>query len=53
MDMKDNSGKKIGSINTYVSSNKSVTVNETKYAKTVTTTDRTTGKVSTETFHKS
>ena len=47
---KDNDGKLIGFIETLVSNERVVTVNATQQATTVTTRDRSTGKVKTETF---
>ena len=48
---KDNNGKPIGSIETLISNERVVTVNATRLATTVTTRDRSNGKVKTETFY--
>jgi hypothetical protein len=46
----NNKGEKIGSLNTAVSNDKSVTINRLNDVTTVTVRDRNTGEVSTETF---
>jgi hypothetical protein len=50
MDYINNKGEKIGSLNTAVSNDKSVTINRLNDVTTVTVRDRNTGEVSTETF---
>jgi len=50
MQINDNSGKKIGRIDTRVSRDRVVTVHETRNVTIITTRDRNTGKVKTETF---
>jgi hypothetical protein len=50
---KDNNGKPIGFIETLTSNERVVTVNATRRVATVTTRDRTNGKVKTETFYGS
>jgi hypothetical protein len=50
MDFINNKGEKIGSLTHAVSSDKSVTINRLNDVTTVTTRDRNTGKVTTETF---
>ena len=47
---KDNNGKPIGFIETVVSNERVVTINATQHAATITTRDRSNGKVKTETF---
>jgi hypothetical protein len=47
---KDNDGKPIGFIETLISNERVVTVNATRQAATITTRDRSNGKVKTETF---
>lgn len=47
---KDNSGKPIGFIETYTSNERVVTVNQGRQVTTVTTRDRKSGQVKTETF---
>jgi hypothetical protein len=47
---KDNSGKSIGFIETLVSNERVVTINQGRQVTTVTTRDRANGKVKTETF---
>jgi hypothetical protein len=48
---KDNNGRPIGFIGTLVSNERVVTVNATAHVATVTTRDRSNGKVKTETFY--
>jgi hypothetical protein len=48
---KDNNGKPIGFIETLISNEHVVTINTTKQATTITTRDRASGKVKTETFY--
>ena len=48
---KDNSGRRIGFIESLISNERVVTVNATRLATTVTTRDRSNGKVKTETFY--
>jgi hypothetical protein len=50
MDYINNKGEKIGSLTNAVSSEKSVTINRLNDVTTVTTRDRNTGKVTSETF---
>jgi hypothetical protein len=50
MDYINNKGEKIGSLTNAVSSDKSVTINRLNDVTTVTTRDRNTGKVTSETF---
>jgi hypothetical protein len=50
MDLIKNKGEKVGSITTAVSSDKSITIQRTQNVTIVTKRDRTTGKVTTETF---
>ena len=47
---KDNSGKPIGFLETLISNDRVVTVNQAGHATTITTRDRTSGQVKTETF---
>ena len=47
---KDNNGKPIGFIETVFSADRVVTINATQQATTMTTRDRSNGKVKTETF---
>jgi hypothetical protein len=47
----DNSGKPVGYLASFVSDKEVVTVNATDYATTITTRDRRTGEVKTETFY--
>jgi len=51
MDYVNNKGEVVGSLTTAISNDKSVTINHTKDVTIVTTRDRNTGKVSTETFY--
>ena len=51
MDLINNKGEKVGSITTAVSSDKSITINRTQNVTIITTRDRNTGKVTTETFY--
>jgi hypothetical protein len=48
MQINDNSGKKIGRIDTSVTNDRVVTVHETRNVTIITTRDRNTGKVKTE-----
>jgi hypothetical protein len=48
---KDNDGKPIGFLGTFISNERVVTVNATRQATTVTTRDRNNGQVVTETFY--
>ncbi len=50
MDYINNKGENIGSLTTAISNDKNVTINRLNDVTTVTNQDRTTGKVSTETF---
>jgi hypothetical protein len=50
MQINDNSGKKIGRIDTSVSKDRVVTVHETRNVTIITTRDRNTGKVKSETL---
>jgi hypothetical protein len=50
MDYINNKGEKIGSLTVAISSEKTVTINRLNDVTTVTTLDRNTGKVSSETF---
>jgi hypothetical protein len=50
MDIINNKGEKIGSLTTAVSNDESITIQRTQNVTIVTKRDRTTGKVSTETF---
>jgi len=50
MDIINNKGEKIGAITTAVSNDESITIQRTQNVTIVTTRDRNTGKVSTETF---
>jgi hypothetical protein len=50
MDYINNNGKKIGSLTIAIGKDKTVTINRLNDVTTVTNQDRTTGKVSTETF---
>lgn len=50
MDIINNHGEKIGSITTAISNDKSITINRTNFSTTITTVDKTTGEVTTETF---
>jgi hypothetical protein len=50
MDYINNQGEKIGSLTVAISNDKNVTINRLNDVTTVTTQDRTTGKVTTETF---
>ena len=50
MDFINNKGEKIGSLTTAISNDKNVTINRLNDVTIVTTRDRTTGKVTTETF---
>lgn len=47
---KDNTGKPLGFIETLISNERVVNINQTPQATNVTTRDRTTGEVKTETF---
>lgn len=51
MDIINNKGEKVGSLTTAVSNDKSITIQRTQNVTIVTTRDRNTGKVSTETFY--
>ncbi len=50
MDFINNKGEKIGSLTTAISNDKNVTINRLNDVTIVTTRDRNTGKVTTETF---
>ena len=50
MDYINNNGEKIGSLDTAISNDKSVTINHLNDVTTVTVRDRNTGKVTSETF---
>jgi len=50
MDIINNHGEKIGSITTAISNDKSITINRSDFATTITTFDKTTGEVTMETF---
>jgi hypothetical protein len=50
MDYINNKGEKIGSLTVAIGKDKAVTINHLNDVTTVTTQDRTTGKVSSETF---
>lgn len=50
MDIKDNSGKKIGSLTHLVTPEKSINISQHREVTTIQTLDRTTGKGNTETF---
>ena len=50
MDYINNNGEKIGSLTVAISKDKTVTINHLNDVTTVSTRDRNTGKVSTETF---
>jgi hypothetical protein len=51
MDMINNKGEKVGSITTAISNDKSITIQRTQNVTIVSTRDKITGKVSTETFY--